>query len=115
MWSSDDLSFEIEDAGTQDPVVTVEITTPDGKLVVMGEPRQDGRTLVVEATHIHGVGFRPNDLGSAKLRTIARALLERMDYDGLIVEGATRTTGAQKGRRPKPLRFSRGPRPAPRP
>ena len=115
MWSSSDVTFEIDDDGTEDPVVTVEVTTPDGKIVVMGEPREDGRTLIVERTHIHGVGGGPNELGPAKLRTVAQAILERMDYDGLVIEGAVRTTGAQKGRRPKPIRFSRHPRPAPQP
>ena len=115
MWSTNDISFEFDDTGTSDPVVTVEVTTPDGVLVIMGEPKQERRTLIVEGVHIHGIGIGPNGLGPAKLRVVAQAILEGMDYDELIVEGAARTTGAQQGRRPKPIRFLRYPRPVPRP
>lgn len=113
MWSGGDITFEIDDTGTSDPVVTIEVVTPDGKLIVMGEPREEGRILIVERVHTHGIGVGRNDLGPAKLRAIAQALLESMDYDELVVEGAVRSTGPQKGRRPKPIRFPRHSGPAP--
>ena len=66
MWRPEDLSFEIEDDATSDPVVTVVFITPSGPLWMMAEPMMNGLTLVLKGLHMHGdddVG--PNSVGPA--------------------------------------------------
>lgn len=111
MWPAEDLSFEIINDMTSDPVVTVLVSTPDGTLKFMTEPETRGSTLVLHGTHAQGAGA--NAAGAANLLVLAQALMERMGFDGLLVEGAIRTTGANPGRRPRVLRFARHVRPAP--
>lgn len=107
MWRRADIRFVLIDDLSADPVVTAEIGTPAGMLLVMCEPRLEGRILVAERAHMHGVDLGANDLGPARLRVIADAVLAEMDCDELIVEGAVRTTGANPGARPRPVRFAR--------
>jgi hypothetical protein len=113
MWSIEDIAFEIIDDLTSDPVVTVVVSTPDGTLKFMAEPEQQGSTLILHTTHVQDA--RANAMGHGNLMVLAQALMERMGFDGLVVEGAIRTTGANPGRRPRPLRFTRRVRPAPAP
>src|SRR5689334_10469776 len=106
VWRPEDISFVLLDDQTFDPVVTVEITVPEGKLLAMAEPLVVGRTLILQAFHMHSEGIGANRVGIVKLRSLATVLLERMELDELVVEGAARTTGASPGHRPRPLRFS---------
>jgi hypothetical protein len=112
MWRPEDISFDFVDDLTSDPVVTVLVSTPGGTLRFMAEAGMQGTTLVLRA--VHAQDAHPNAVGTANLRVIARALMERLDIDGLIVEGAVRTSGANPGRRPRPVRFTRGLGPPPR-
>ena len=48
----------------------------------------------------------PNTFGRNGLKQIAKVAMERMGYDEIIIEGATRTTGANPGHRPRPIRFA---------
>ena len=106
MWRTGDISFDFVDELTSDPVVTILVSTPDGTLRFMAEPEiRKGTTLLLRA--VHAQDARPNAVGAANLRIVARALMERLNVDGLIVEGAVRTSGANPGRRPRPLRFTR--------
>src|SRR5215218_10039042 len=107
MWRPEDVSFVLLDDQTSDPVVTVEITVPGGKLLAMAEPLATGRTLILRGVHVHGEGIGANQVGIANLRVLADDSLERMDLDELVAEGADRTTGANPGRRPRSLRFAR--------
>jgi CBS domain-containing protein len=115
-WARADVSFRLVDEDTSDPVTTIEVTTPHGALLIMGEPRESGRILIAAGVHISSRGVKPNDIGIANLRLIAQAIMEELDYDEIHVEGEVRTTGAKPGRRPRPLRFarSRGSETAPR-
>jgi hypothetical protein len=110
IWAVPGISFEIVNDMTDDPVVTLLITTPAGLLTVTAEPVTQGTILVLRGTHMQDA--TPNAVGAGNLMVIARALMERMGFDGLVVEGALRTTGANPGRRPRVLRFSRRFRPA---
>ena len=105
MWSAEDISFEIVSDMSDDPVVTLLVHTPAGRLRFIGEPVERDGILIARSTHVQDA--TANAIGSANLMVIAQALMEGMDYDGLIVEGALRTTGANPGRRPRPLRFTR--------
>lgn len=111
MWSPEDISFDIVNDMTSDPVVTVVVSTPNGTLKFMAEPEVQGSTLVLHGTHAQDA--RANAVGAGNLLILAQALMERMSFDGLVVEGAIRTTGANPGRRPRVLGFARHVRPAP--
>jgi hypothetical protein len=94
-------------------VLIVEVRLPEGGLLMMAEVTLEERCIRARGLHLEGVGITANSLGFAALRRIARAALERMDCDELIVEGGRRTTGAGPGRLPAPLRFKRAPGAAP--
>jgi hypothetical protein len=114
VWRPGDLSFVLIDDATDHPVATARITTPSGVLYAMAEPIAAGRVLILRGVHMHGEGAGANAIGHANLKVLARTVMERMDFDELVVEGAVRTTGANPGHRPGPLRFRRRVRPPPR-
>jgi hypothetical protein len=101
-----DLAFEIRAEWTDHPVVTIEIATPVGLVMVMDEVTEVDRTLRLQGTHVQS-GVAPNEIGPHNFRLIVDVAMERMDYDEIIVEGAVRTTGAHPGRRPRPIWFTR--------
>ena len=105
VWSIPEISFEMVDSMTDDPVVTVVVTTPAGQLTFMAELVGRGTTLVARSAYVQDA--RPNAVGAANLMVIAQALMEGMGFDGLEVEGAVRTTGANPGHRPSAFRFTR--------
>jgi hypothetical protein len=113
MWAVGDISFELLDDMTDDPVVTLLVMTPAGRLMFVAEPMEQGTSLVLQGTHVQDA--RVNAVGTANLMVIAQALMEGMGFDELVVEGALRTTGANPGRRPRALRFTRRVRPPPAP
>jgi hypothetical protein len=105
MWHRTDVSFDLVDDLTSSPVVTISIATPVGVLRLMAEPEMIGRTLRLRRVHVQDA--YPNAVGPANWRLIAAVVMERMNVDGLVVEGALRTIGANPGRRPGVLRFTR--------
>lgn len=117
-FATGEVAFEIAE-GDADAVAIVRVTTPLGAFSCMAELAEEdaGRTLRVVGLHIDDISLGPNRLGSSGLRVVAAAVMERMGYDALVIEGATRTTGAGPGRRPGRLRFAldRRSAPAPRP
>src|SRR5579863_3999242 len=106
-WTRSEVSFRLIDEDTSDPVTTIEVATPRGTLLIMGEPREEGRILIAAGVHVSSRGVTRNQVGIANLRLIAEAIMEELDYDEIRVEGEIRTTGANPGRRPRPLRFVR--------
>jgi hypothetical protein len=104
-WRPDDITFEIDPEGTEDPVVTVRFGTPAGEIQMMAEVEEHDRTLRLIGLHIQGL--TPNEIGSTNLRVLADVVMSELDYDAIEVEGAPRTTGAGPGRRPRPIRFTR--------
>jgi hypothetical protein len=105
MWAVGDISFDLAADLTDDPVVTVFVTTPAGLVTLIGEVFDRGAVLVLRGVHIQDA--TPNRIGAANLMVMAQALMERLEYDGLEIEGAARTTGANPGHRPGRLRFRR--------
>jgi hypothetical protein len=101
MWSHDQIDIEVSEV--DGIVVLVTITTPVGRLELMGGVSLRGRLLVIEGAHVQGL--RPGALGRAGLNAIARRLIAEIDADGLVVEGSARTTGRTKGRVQSPFRF----------
>src|ERR1700693_5675637 len=106
MWSRDEVAFSIADGLTEGLVLTVEIVTPAGVLYAMAEPVAQGRALILKGFHIQAIGSA-RSFGPGNLRLLAELVMERMDYDELVIEGAVRTSGARKGHRPRPQRFAR--------
>jgi hypothetical protein len=103
VWSANDISLEIIEA--DHPVVLIRIRTPVGELEIVGNVTLEGAVLSITAAHVEGL--RPGALGRAGLNAIGRKLLEETDAKELFVQGATRATGARRGRTPKPFRFPR--------
>ncbi|MFL5283299.1 MAG: hypothetical protein ACJ8AW_20480 [Rhodopila sp.] len=90
---------------TAQPVVTVRVLTPLGALRFMAKPVMQGATMLLKGLHVQHLSR--NAVGMAKLTLIARLVMERMDLDGLVIEGAVRATGANPGHQPRGIRFTR--------
>ena len=109
-WQPSDISFvSLVHDETDHPVATVEILTPAGAIKVMAELHEElseGRHILhMVGTHVQ-TQMRSNALGLPALRLIARVALMSLGYDEIHIEGAPRTTGANKGHRPR-VRFAR--------
>ncbi|GEP07554.1 hypothetical protein MOX02_55920 [Methylobacterium oxalidis] len=85
--------------------VLVRIATPGGDLRVLCEAAFVGRELHVRNAHIEGLSS--GAVGRSGLNGIARKVLETYDVDVIFVEGASRTTGSNVGRPPRPFRYPR--------
>jgi hypothetical protein len=106
-WAITDIRLiELDTDGCDGEIVTANIHTPLGVVSIIGALDIEGRTLFVRNAHIQSQAGA-NDFGIAKLRVMAQAELERIDCDEVRIEGAARTTGANPGHRPGPLRFTR--------
>jgi hypothetical protein len=66
-----------------------------------------GRSLILSGVHIQGDDVKANELGVAGLRRMTQEAMEELGVDEIIIVGAVRTTGANPGRAPRPLRFTR--------
>jgi hypothetical protein len=107
VWTAADIEIILDDDLTDDPVVTARILTPAGELLVMAKVEVLGRELVLRGLHMLGVTLVPNELGWPRLRQLADAVMEGMDVDAIVIEGAVRTSGARRGHVPRTLRFTR--------
>ncbi|HQT83426.1 MAG: hypothetical protein B7Z58_01005 [Acidiphilium sp. 37-64-53] len=99
------ISFAIIDDLSQDAVVAIVVETPSGVIKILAEPDFHDRSLVLRRTHMQGP--RANLVGAGNLMALAQVMMERLDCDEIIVEGAVRTTGAHPGHAPRILRFAR--------
>ena len=104
MWSEADVTVEIDQVDRD--VMIVVITTPVGKLQIIGEVARNGRVLHVREAHAGGL--RPGALSRAGLNAIGRKLLVEADVDQIIIEGSVRTTGRNVGKHPTRFRFPNG-------
>jgi len=107
MWTADDIAITLRHDLTEDPVVTAEIKTPDGTIWVMADLSITDNVMTLRQVHIHGHDVGSGGYGARQLRWLAQAVMEAIDVNLTIVEGASRTTGANPGRRPGPIRFQR--------
>lgn len=111
MWGAARIAIVLVADDTDDPVVTAEIVTPAGTLRAMAEPEWVDRLLILHGYHMHGENVGPNEFGWRQLRWLADAVMEILDVDEIRIEGEVRTSGANPGHRPRPLRFARKIRP----
>ena len=108
-WTPRNLTLiEVVTGLSEGDILTVRIGTPAGEVMIMARVDIRGRTLALDRVHIQSTGG-PRSIGLTNLRAIAEFALERMDCDEARIEGAARTTGANPGRTPNPLRFIRRP------
>lgn len=108
MWTEKDISITLLDGLTDDPIVTAEISTPDGTLQAMARIEDEPPTLRLCELHLHGENVGPRQFGHRRLFALLWAILLTLEeYDEIVVEGAVRTSGAGKGHRPRALRFTR--------
>ena len=115
LWTTQDISFDFVDDMTDDPIVTLRIFTPVGPLTFMAQPVMVGTTMLLKG--LHAQDSAANTVGPGNLMVIAppvmeTSVMEGMDLDGLVIEGAIRSTGANPGHRPRDVRFARRVRPA---
>jgi hypothetical protein len=103
MWGLDTIHIEIELA--EHPVMIVNITTPAGRISLLGSVSIVGQVLHIDKAHVDGL--RPGKLGRAGLNAIGRKLLDVANVEEIIIQGATRSTGRYKGKIPRPIRFRR--------
>ena len=108
MWSSHDITLEIEEA--EHPTLIAIAVTPAGTITLIAEAEMHGRTLWLTKAHVQGLS--PGALGRAGLNALAAKFLEECDAEALVVEGGARTTGANPGRAPRPFRYPHERRPA---
>jgi hypothetical protein len=105
LWTIENIAFDIIYDETDHPVVTLRVLTPAGPLRFMAEPVMQDMTMLLKG--LHAQDLKPNAVGMGKLMVIAREVMERMDFDGLVIKGAVRSTGTYPGHRPRDIRFSR--------
>jgi hypothetical protein len=113
VWTRDQISFAIDPVGSDADVGTIRIATPAGALLLMGVfGPLTARILTISEAHTDagpGGFVGRNAIGVANLIAIAQAFILEFDYDGIIIEGAARTTGRRRGKRPRPFRVTRHP------
>ena len=109
IWQRHELQLDLDDVGSDHPVVTVVAYTPAGRLYAMAEPIRLGRVLTLVGFHMHGEWTAANTVGTANLMLLAQELMELMDVDELLVAAGLRTTGANPGKTPRRIRLTRKP------
>jgi hypothetical protein len=110
MWRRDQIDFRLREDLCAGSVVTLEVLTPAGIVAIMGEPEDVDRTLLVRGVHMHA--DRAHQIGTANLGVIAQALMQRYDYDEIVITGARRESGRRAGRFPREIRYRRRAEPA---
>ncbi len=73
----------------------------NGDLSVVTEMTQNGNQLILNGMHIDGPGAGSSSLG--QLRNIARALGQQYGVDEVVINGGTRTSGANPGKVPRSI------------
>ncbi len=104
-----EIAFRLDESLTVGRVWTFFVDVPGYMLKVManeGETSPDGKQITLSGVHMDGPG--PNEIGVPNLRMIGDRFCEVFGYDELVVQGASRTTGASPERSPGHLRFKRG-------
>ncbi|WP_420723157.1 hypothetical protein [Hwanghaeella sp. LZ110] len=106
MFTEKDIIVKYSEDMSAGDVVTLELQTPEGSLILMGNVTRFGRgVLLVEQVHIESVGASP--MNRKKLNVMAAVVMEELDVNTIEIQGAVRTSGANPGRRPKPFPFDR--------
>lgn len=105
VWTTADIEILFDGLNTDDPIVTLDVTTPVGMMQVMATVLRRGRIVEVDGVHVQGLAA--NAIGAGGLLRVLRAILETIDADEIIIGGGIRTTGANPGHRPRIIRITR--------
>ncbi|RVU20252.1 hypothetical protein [Methylobacterium oryzihabitans] len=111
MWSASDITIDLVLDESAEDILTGVVATPAGTVKVMAEVSFTEGGLILRGLHMHSQVGGANAFGAVHLRHLAQAVMETFDVGSLEVAGASRTTGANPGRRPGRLRFTRKPSP----
>jgi hypothetical protein len=88
-------------------IVVARVATTVGTILVMAEIELSGQSLILSGVHIQGDDVKANEIGVAGLRRMIQEAMEELGVDEIVIIGAVRSTGANPGRAPRPLRFTR--------
>ncbi|WP_422050893.1 hypothetical protein [Shimia sp.] len=98
-------------ADSEGDIIKAEIKLSKSSLMMIGEIELVGQEIIAKSVSTHGEGgLWTNRIGSIGLRRIIQGVLaleEFRDVEAIVIEGSKRTTGANPGRTPKPVRFER--------
>ncbi|QJD16436.1 hypothetical protein [Paracoccus sanguinis] len=99
------VGFAFDWAAIEGRLVTAELAYAGLSLTFMAEVCEADGVLSLIGVHVVAVGS--GQLTRTWMVRVAATVMEVLDYDAIIVQGASRTTGASPGHIPKPLRFAR--------
>jgi hypothetical protein len=88
---------------TDGQIVELVATTESGEVRVITGMRKEGDALVLRGLHIDGPDA--GSLGLIGLRNLATELGKQQGAKRVIIQGGTRTTGANPGHIPRPITF----------
>ena len=88
---------------TDGEIVELVATTENGEVRVITGMSKEGDALHLRGLHIDGPGV--GSLGRVGLRNLAVELGKQQGAKQVIILGGTRTTGANPGQIPRPIRF----------
>lgn len=83
-------------------VVEIAAKGASGTITIITKLEKVGNSLKLSGTHIDGLGKGTS--GLKELRTLARQLGQKYRVKEVIIEGGKRTTGANPGKIPKPIK-----------
>jgi hypothetical protein len=101
------MMIEIIREQSDENIVVARVTTTVGTILVMAEVELAGRSLMLSGVHVQGDDVKANEVGVPGLRRMIQEAMEELGVDEIVIIGAVRTTGANPGRAPRPLRFAR--------
>jgi hypothetical protein len=87
-------------------IATARIATSVGTIMAMAEVMLEERCLTLCGLHVHCEDVGMNELGVSGLRRMVADVMEDLDVDEIVIEGAVRVSGAGPGRTPRRLRFT---------
>src|SRR5262249_38556597 len=98
---------ELSEDGTT--TMLIRVTAPGVVIEILGSVSIVDRALRIDRAHIDGAS--PGRVGRAGLNAIGRKLLQLANeiehVESILIQGSTRATGRNAGKRPRPIRFPR--------
>ena len=101
------MPIDIVAEESEGAIATARITTSLETIMAMAEVMLEERRLALRGLHVHGEDIGVNELGVSGLRRMVAEVMEDLDVDEIVIEGAVRVTGAGPGRTPRRLQFTR--------
>lgn len=112
MTYSKDIEITLLNDESDNDLVTIRVVGDGLDVKIMGKVVWMDTVLFVDGVHVNGNeaivdSDRANSLGIATLRRIVNQIIKIGGFDAVFIQGSNRTTGANRKRRPGPLRFTR--------